>query len=100
MADHWEFAWQHACGDFVIINSDDDVFSLQLLTGIDTASNHIVVGLASWDAGLYLYPDWDIIAGGLLKPIRTWSFPGVFLWGLESASPGDSASAYVDVSDA
>lgn len=60
MADHWEFAWQHACGDFVIINSDDDVFSPQLLTSIDTASKQIAVGLASWDAGLYLHPDWDL----------------------------------------
>jgi hypothetical protein len=60
MADHWEFAWQHARGDFVIINSDDDVFSPELLTSVDTASKHVIVGLASWDAGLYLHPDWDL----------------------------------------
>lgn len=67
MADHWEFAWQHAQGDFVIVNSDDDVFSPQLLTGIDTASMHIVVGLASWDAGLYMHPDWDLSGANTFK---------------------------------
>lgn len=82
MADHWEFAWQHARGDFVIINSDDDVFSPQLLTSVDTASKHVAVGLASWDAGLYLHPDWDLSGAntfqfeashtGLIFEINSW----------------------------
>ena len=82
MADHWEFAWQHARGDFVIVNSDDDVFSPQLLTDIDTASRHIVVGLASWDAGLYYHPDWNLSGAntfnfeashtGLIFEINSW----------------------------
>jgi glycosyltransferase involved in cell wall biosynthesis len=60
MADHWEFAWQQARGEFIIINSDDDVISPPLLHCIDDASKHMAIGLASWDAGLYLHPDWDL----------------------------------------
>jgi hypothetical protein len=60
MADHWEFAWQHARGELVIMNGDDDALSPSLLDHIDAAARHAEIGLASWDTGLYIHPDWEL----------------------------------------
>ena len=60
MPDHWEFAWQKATGDYVIMNGDDDTISPHLLSIINKIVNRFKPDIISWDIGLYHHPDWDI----------------------------------------
>jgi hypothetical protein len=60
MPDHWEFAWQQATGDFIIINGDDDGFSPGLIGQLAEIASTFKAVLISWDAGLYYHPDWTL----------------------------------------
>jgi glycosyltransferase involved in cell wall biosynthesis len=59
MPDHWDFAWRHATGDFIIMNGDDDAFSPSLPAKLREVAQGLNAALMSWHVGLYFHPDWD-----------------------------------------
>jgi glycosyltransferase involved in cell wall biosynthesis len=59
MPDHWDFAWRHATGDYIIMNGDDDAIAPSLPQKLREVSSSLNAALMSWHVGLYVHPDWD-----------------------------------------
>lgn len=57
MPAHWDFAFSKASGEFVIINSDDDGFTPNLLQMLDLVIAKHDAKVLTWHCGLYHYPD-------------------------------------------
>lgn len=60
MTDSWEFAFEHARGDYVIYLGDDDAISPDLLKKLHevlVGTSHVSVG---WKGAGYYHPDWPV----------------------------------------
>lgn len=60
MPDHWDFAFSHAKGDYIIIGGDDDFISPNTLSIANDIILEHNVDLLSWLAGLYYFPGWKL----------------------------------------
>ncbi|MCH9610656.1 MAG: hypothetical protein S4CHLAM81_06260 [Chlamydiales bacterium] len=59
MPDHWEFAYPHARGQYILVNCDDNIAILpSYLQRVLQLLHDRNPGLLSWQAASYYYPDW------------------------------------------
>jgi glycosyltransferase involved in cell wall biosynthesis len=59
--DHWEFAWEHVHGDYVMYLGDDNALHPEILKFADRAIRDHDLDLLSWRACTYYHPGWDIV---------------------------------------
>jgi glycosyltransferase involved in cell wall biosynthesis len=59
MPDHWDFAFSHSSGEWIIINGDDDGLSPSIFNYLDAAIGTLKPKLLSWHCGLYHHPDYN-----------------------------------------
>jgi glycosyltransferase involved in cell wall biosynthesis len=59
MPDHWDFAFNHSSGEWIIINGDDDGLSPSIFNYLDSAISTLKPKLLSWHCGLYHHPDYN-----------------------------------------
>src|SRR5580658_27212 len=62
-ADHWEFAWEHVRGEFVMYLGDDNALHPEILGFADKAIRDHDLDVLSWRACTYFHPDWNITYG-------------------------------------
>jgi glycosyltransferase involved in cell wall biosynthesis len=62
-ADHWEFAWEHVRGEFVMYLGDDNALHPEILSFADNAIREHDLDVLSWRACTYFHPDWNITYG-------------------------------------
>lgn len=60
LSDHWEFAWEHVRGDYVIYLGDDNALHPQMLAVADRTIRDHDLDILSWRACSYFHPDWNI----------------------------------------
>jgi hypothetical protein len=63
--DHWEFAWEHVRGEFVLYLADDNALHPDILKFADQAIREHDLDVLSWRACTYFHPDWNITYGPL-----------------------------------
>jgi glycosyltransferase involved in cell wall biosynthesis len=63
--DHWEFAWKHVLGEYVLYIGDDNALHPEILTLADRAIRDHDLEILLWRACTYYHPDWDIAFGSL-----------------------------------
>jgi glycosyltransferase involved in cell wall biosynthesis len=63
--DHWEFAWEHVHGDYVMYLGDDNALHPEILNLADRAIRNNDLDILSWRACTYYHPGWDIVFGPL-----------------------------------
>jgi glycosyltransferase involved in cell wall biosynthesis len=63
--DHWEFAWNHIAGSYVMYLGDDNALHPDILRVADRAIQTYGLELMSWRVCSYLHPDWNITYGTL-----------------------------------
>jgi glycosyltransferase involved in cell wall biosynthesis len=63
--DHWEFAWEHIRGDYVMYLGDDNALHPEILTFADHAIGDHDLEILLWRACTYYHPGWDIVFGSL-----------------------------------
>jgi hypothetical protein len=63
--DHWEFAWDHVHGDYVMYLGDDNALHPEILNLADRAIRDHDLDVLSWRACTYYHPGWDIVFGPL-----------------------------------
>jgi glycosyltransferase involved in cell wall biosynthesis len=63
--DHWEFAWKHVSGEYVMFLGDDNALHPEILAFADRAIRDHDLEILSWRNCIYYHPDWDIVFGPL-----------------------------------
>jgi glycosyltransferase involved in cell wall biosynthesis len=61
--DHWEFAWDHVTGDYVMFLGDDNALHPGILSFADQAIRDHRLELMSWRVCSYFHPNWDVTYG-------------------------------------
>jgi glycosyltransferase involved in cell wall biosynthesis len=61
--DHWEFAWDHVEGDFVMYLGDDNALHPDILRRSDIFIRRHQLDVLSWRSCMYFHPDWNIAYG-------------------------------------
>lgn len=64
LIEHWNYFYEQARGEYIIINCDDDGIAPNLLSYLDGIARDYGAKLMSWEAGLYFHPDWEFNYGG------------------------------------
>ena len=65
LADHWEFAWKHVRGEYVMNLGDDNALHPGILSFADRTIREHDLDILSWRACAYFHPDWNIVYGPL-----------------------------------
>jgi glycosyltransferase involved in cell wall biosynthesis len=65
LSDHWEFAWEHVRGDYVIYLGDDNSLHPKILAVADRTIRDHNLDILSWRVCSYFHPDWNIDYGPL-----------------------------------
>jgi glycosyltransferase involved in cell wall biosynthesis len=65
VSDHWEFAWEHIRGEYVMYLGDDNALHPSILSFADRAISDYDLDLVSWRVCTYFHPDWNIAYGAL-----------------------------------
>lgn len=65
VSDHWEFAWEHIRGEYVMYLGDDNALHPGILALADRAIRQHDLDLMSWRVSTYFHPDWNIQYGSL-----------------------------------
>jgi glycosyltransferase involved in cell wall biosynthesis len=65
LADHWEFAWKHVHGEYVMNLGDDNALHPGILTFADRVIREHDLDIVSWRACTYFHPDWNVVYGPL-----------------------------------
>jgi glycosyltransferase involved in cell wall biosynthesis len=63
--DHWEFAWEHVRGDYVIYLGDDNALHPEILNFADRSLRDHDLEILLWRACTYYHPGWDVVFGQL-----------------------------------
>jgi glycosyltransferase involved in cell wall biosynthesis len=63
--DHWEFVWDHVCGDYVMFLGDDNALHPDMLRLADRMVRAHDLEILSWRNCIYYHPGWDIVFGPL-----------------------------------
>lgn len=63
VSDHWEFAFQHVRGEFVMYVGDDNALHPEILALADRAIREHNLEVVSWRVAAYFHPDWNITYG-------------------------------------
>jgi Glycosyl transferase family 2 len=64
-SDHWEYAWEHVRGEYVMYLGDDNALHPDILSTADRAIRQYDLDALAWRVGLYYHPDWNIDYGTL-----------------------------------
>ena len=59
--DHWEFAWEHVRGEYVMYLGDDNALHPEILAFADRAIRDHDLEILLWRACTYYHPGWDIV---------------------------------------
>jgi glycosyltransferase involved in cell wall biosynthesis len=65
VSDHWEFAWEHIRGEYVMYLGDDNALHPNILAFADRAIRDHDLDVVSWRVCTYFHPDWNIQYGSL-----------------------------------
>jgi hypothetical protein len=64
-SDHWEFAFEHVRGEYVMYVGDDNALHPDILAFADSAIREYDLDVISWRVCSYFHPDWNITYGPL-----------------------------------
>lgn len=96
MTDHWEFAWEHVRGDFVLYLGDDNALHPDILAYSDRAIAEHDLDLMSWRCSSYFHPDWRISYGNLPDRGNIMTFEPGTTGGLYQAVPAAILRSYCE----
>jgi hypothetical protein len=65
VSDHWEFAFQHVRGEFLMYIGDDSALHPEILAFADHSIREHNLEVVSWRVSTYFHPDWNITYGPL-----------------------------------
>ena len=65
VSEHWEFAWEHIRGEYVMYIADDNALHPNILSYADRAIRDYDLDVMSWRVCTYFHPDWNIAYGSL-----------------------------------
>jgi glycosyltransferase involved in cell wall biosynthesis len=64
-SDHWEFAFEHVRGEYVMYLGDDNALEPNILAVADRAIREHDLDVVAWRVATYFHPDWNISYGAL-----------------------------------
>lgn len=65
VSDHWEFAWEHVRGEYIMYLGDDNALHPDILAFAGRSIRDHDLDVMSWRVCTYFHPDWNIIYGAL-----------------------------------
>jgi len=94
--DHWEFAFAHVRGEYVMYLGDDNALHPGILADADRALRDHDLDLLSWRVATYFHPGWDIVYGPLPDRGNVVGIDAGTTGGLYAADPGAVLRSYGD----